>query len=140
MADFIEHLLLDELFQIEIAGDIDTHRSQVRLSEISTHLQVDEDGNIISVNDIPLENDTSHQLSYLIGSINFLFVVINERVADVHFPRKEKEGLLDLKERVIGLIVDLISELSQSGSNEGVIAIIERIGKRKLVLKKMLGQ
>ena len=139
MATSIESLVLDDLFQIEIMRAIDMVDRQDTFSRIQSYFKVDKDGNIVNINEIPVAENVSHQLTYLIGSINFLFSMANDEIFVSELSAQRRSELNNSCRKTVGLLIDLLSELLESDSLETVNNIIEKISERKTAIKLEMG-
>lgn len=140
MVASIKHLLVDDLFRHELSNAIAMLEDQHCLSETTLRLDFDEDGNIITLNQMQLEDSVCHKLSYLIGSINFHFNLVADRIAEgILLPGREEE-MIACKKQVVLLAVDLLLDLSKTISLDEVSEVIERIYQRKLVIKEQLSE
>jgi hypothetical protein len=131
----IEKSSSNDLFHTELGRTISIPREQDVVSKFLSRLGVDENGSIAHINEVQLSEKTSGRLTYLLGSLNFLFNLINEETEGVS---PENAAVARWRKEVISLQIDMLSELCQASSQEAVNSVIERVRSSKDQIKKEL--
>jgi hypothetical protein len=136
MSNQVRNSALNDLFHTELGKTITMPREQDIVSSFMSRLGFDENGVIAHINEVPLNENTSVRLSYLFGSLNFLFNLINEELGAGASP--ESVELARWRKEVVSLQIEMLSELCQASSLEAVNTVIERVRLSKDHIKKEL--
>ena len=138
MAVMLKKLLMNEALYTEVLHMLDADAGL--LTQWQTVLHINEEGNIVRVNQAALTGNNCSQLTYLIGSIGFLYNLVSSQLNTPLLPGDSKQALITCKKEIVALLIELLSELSQAGTAENIDALLENIRSKKIEIKEELGQ
>lgn len=107
----------------------DIKNTHVYLLESKTGVRYDENLELVTINKIRLSDSLSIRFKYTLGSLNFLFEEVSQKIKNIN----EKSKLLD---RILTLFANLQDELGVITSEKHVEKLIEFINKEKLEIKR----
>jgi len=134
MKDDTCRLLVDDAFQAEINFALNGNVTSVNGFSADAVLQYSDDGSIVAVNNLRIADSVSGQLTYLVGSLNFLYATIADQLNRLHAGTKSE--LIDCKLQLVQLTTELLLRLAQVQSTSHIDSIIETIALQKLAIKK----
>jgi hypothetical protein len=137
MKDYIGRLLIDDTFQAEINNAISVSAAGVNSSSVNTVFQYSDDGSIVAVNNLRVNGLLSGQLGYLVGSLNFLYIMINDQINFLH--SETKNELMECRAQLIKITVELLLNLAQVQSTKIIDSIIDKTTVQKTALKRKAG-
>jgi hypothetical protein len=140
MTEALKYLVVEEAFRNQLAASMSAAEKNCILSDTAFLLGFDGDGNIRVVNEIELEENTCHELSYLTGSLNFLFDLISTRIQEEDGPPEKLDEYLQYRKKVVRLMIDLLLGLSAIQTGTDAAAICGEVYHRKMQVRNLLLQ
>ncbi|MCH2195473.1 hypothetical protein [Kordia sp.] len=110
----------------QVAYDI--KNTYVYLLESKTGVRYDYDQEVVTINKMTLSESLSIRFKYTLGSLNFLYEQVSEKVVNI----SERNGLLD---RILELFTRLQNQLTFITSEKHVEELIGVVNKEKLDIK-----
>lgn len=140
MTEALKYLVVDEAFRNHLAASMSPAEKNSILSDTAFLLGFDGDGNIRVINEIELGENTCHELSYLTGSLNFLFDLISTRIQEEDSPAEKLDEFFQYRKKVARLMIELLLGLSAIRSADDAASVCSEIYHRKMQVRNMLLQ
>lgn len=106
----------------------DIKNTHVYLLESKTGVRYDENLELVTINKVKLSESLSIRFKYTLGSLNFLFEEVSQKIKNIN----EKSKLMD---RILMLFANLQNELGIIASENHVEKLIDTLNKEKLEIK-----
>lgn len=101
-------------------------KNLIHILGIGFPLLVDERGDLVEINNLSLDEKTSTRLTYLLWSLNFLS------------KKFQKQSALELRERVVRLLITSIYNLEKSDNYDDVKTVIKYIEEERDYIKECM--
>ena len=101
-------------------------KNLIHILGIGFPLLVDERGDLVEINNLSLDEKTSTRLTYLLWSLNFLS------------KKFQKQSALELRERVVRLLITSIYNLEKSDNYDDVKTVIKYIEDETHYIKECM--
>lgn len=120
--------LSDHILERKISEILRIKRNFIYILGIEFPVSVDNTGSFIKIKDIELDTFTSTKLTYQIWSLNFLNQKL-QRSNDLY-------GTLELRKKVIELIITTMSNLKKSNTLRDVTHLLKNLERERNCIKK----
>jgi hypothetical protein len=140
MTEALKYLVVEEAFRHQLAASMSAAEKSSILSDTAFLLGFDGDGNIRVINETELGENTCHELSYLTGSLNFLFDLISTRIQEEEGPPEKLDEYLLYRKKVVRLMIDLLLGLSAIQSDADAATVCSEVYHRKMQVRNLLLQ